>query len=372
MSTVARAPENTDGHGSAPEPTSAVARGRANHADRAGTPGRFRRLLRSNGALVTATLAVLVLAVISTFVGVADVTPVTLMRQVAGGDTAGLQESFHLLSVSRFPRTISVILAGMAMAVAGLIMQQMARNKFVEPSTVGTVESASLGLLAVTVLIPSAPLLGKMGVAAVFAVGGTALFLAVLQKIPLRNALLVPLVGIMLGNVIAAITTFFAYRFNLLQTLNTWMIGDFSGVIKGRYELLWIVAALTLIGYIAADRFTVAGMGQDVSTTLGVNYKRIMALGMTIVALISAVVVVAIGSIPFLGLVVPNIVSLMIGDNMRRSVPWVGVFGAGFVLVCDIVGRVIRYPFEIPVGTVVAVVGAAIFLTMLLRKRARS
>ena len=369
MSTIAHAPENTGG-GSASEPSAAAgATHRSNGAER---PGPFRRVIRSNGALVIAAVAVAILAVISTFVGVADVTPATLIRQVAGGDTAGLQESFHLLSVSRFPRTIAVILAGMAMAVAGLIMQQMARNKFVEPSTVGTVESASLGLLVVTVLIPSAPLLGKMGVAAIFAVGGTALFLAVLQKIPLRNALLVPLVGIMLGNVIAAITTFFAYRYNLLQTLNTWMIGDFSGVIKGRYELLWIVAALTLLGYIAADRFTVAGMGQDVSTTLGVNYKRIMALGMTIVALISAVVVVTIGSIPFLGLVVPNIVSLMIGDNMRRSVPWVGIFGAGFVLICDIAGRVVRYPFEIPVGTVVAVVGAAIFLAMLLRKRARS
>ena len=158
MSTIARAPENTGG-GSAPEPQSAVNPGASNRPDQAGRPGPFRRLLRSNGALVIAVFAVFILAVISTFVGVADVTPATLIRQVAGGDTAGLQESLHLLSVSRFPRTISVILAGMAMAVAGLIMQQMARNKFVEPSTVGTVESASLGLLAVTVLIPSAPLL---------------------------------------------------------------------------------------------------------------------------------------------------------------------------------------------------------------------
>ena len=327
-------------------------------------------LLRRPGpALLAATVLVVLLAVVSTFVGVADVTPAALFRQVAAGDGAGLQESLHYLTVSRVPRTLAVVLAGMALAVAGLIMQQMARNKFVEPSTVGTVEAASLGLLVVTVTIPAAPLMAKMGVAAVFAVAGTALFLAVLRKIPLRNTLLVPLVGIMLGNVIASITSFFGYRFNLLQTLNAWMIGDFSGVIKGRYELLWLVAALTVLGYIAADRFTVAGMGQDVSTTLGVNYQRIMSLGMLIVALISAVVVVSVGSIPFLGLVVPNVVSLFIGDNMRRTVPWVGVFGAGFVLVCDIISRVIRYPFEIPVGTVVAVVGAALFLYLLLRKR---
>lgn len=350
----------------APAPVARAGRRRDTGSRRApGSP----RLRRPGRALLGATAVVVLLAVVSTFVGVADVTPAALVRQAAAGDAAGLQESLHYLTVSRVPRTLAVVLAGMALAVAGLIMQQMARNKFVEPSTVGTVEAASLGLLVVTVAVPAAPLMVKMGVAAVFAVAGTALFLAVLRKIPLRNALLVPLVGIMLGNVIASITTFFGYRFNLLQTLNAWMIGDFSGVIKGRYELLWLVAALTVIGYVAADRFTVAGMGQDVATTLGVNYKRIMSLGMAVVALISAVVVVTIGSIPFLGLVVPNIVSLFIGDNMRRTVPWVGVFGAGFVLACDIVSRVIRYPFEIPVGTVVAVVGAALFLYLLLKKR---
>ena len=73
--------------------------------------------------------------------------------------------------------------------------------------------------------------------------------------------------------------------------------------------------------------------------------------------------------IPFLGLVVPNVVSLMIGDNMRRAVPWVALLGAGFVLACDILGRIIRAPYEIPIGTVVGVIGAGLFLWLLLRKR---
>jgi iron complex transport system permease protein len=210
-----------------------------------------------------------------------------------------------------------------------------------------------------------------MGFASVFAVAGTGLFLLVLQRIPLRNTLLVPLVGIMLGNVISSVTTFFAYRFDLLQSLNAWMLGDFSGVIRGRYELLWIVLALTVVGYVAADRFTVAGMGQEFTTNLGIDYRRVMVLGMTLVALISAVVVVTIGSVPVLGLVVPNLVSMLVGDNVRRTVPWVAVLGAGFVLACDIIARVIRYPYEIPVGTIVAVVGGVLFLALLLRGRHR-
>ncbi|HEX2246171.1 MAG TPA: ABC transporter permease [Arthrobacter sp.] len=317
----------------------------------------------SGGQLAMAGAAVIALAIASMFVGVSDVSLPALL--------AGDQTAWDIFWISRVPRTISVILAGMAMSVAGLIMQLMARNKFVEPSTVGTVESASLGILVVTVAVPGASLLAKMSTATVFAAAGTALFLLVLRRIPLRNTLLVPLVGIMLGGVIAAVTTFFAYRYDLLQTLNSWMIGDFSGVLRGRYELLWIVAVLTLVGYLCADRFTMAGMGQEFSTNLGLNYNRVMTIGLIIVSLISAVVVVNIGSIPFLGLIVPNLVSIIFGDNVRRAVPWVAVFGAGFVLVCDIIGRTIRFPYEIPVGVIVSAIGSAIFLYLLLRKRER-
>jgi iron complex transport system permease protein len=316
---------------------------------------------REYAGLVAAAAVVLALAIASMFVGVSDVSLPALLA----GDPAAVE----IFWVSRVPRTLAVVLAGMAVAVAGLIMQLMARNRFVEPSTVGTVESATLGILVVTVAVPTAPILLRMGVASVFAVLGTALFLAILRRLPTRNTLLIPLVGIMLGGVIGAITTFFAYRYDLLQTLSNWMIGDFSGVLRGRYELLWIVAALMLVGLLAADRFTVAGMGEDFTTNLGLNYNATMRLGLIIVSLISAVVVTTVGAVPFLGLVVPNIVSLLFGDNLRRAVPWTALFGAGFVLVCDIIGRTIRYPYEVPVGMVMAVVGAILFLILILRKR---
>ncbi|RAX49446.1 ABC transporter permease [Arthrobacter sp. AQ5-05] len=314
--------------------------------------------------MIAGTVLVGLLAVVSLFVGVSDVG----LPQLLAGDP----EAWDLVWISRVPRTLAVILAGTAVAVAGLIMQLMVRNRFVEPSTVGTVESATLGILVVTVAFPAAPIMMKMGVASVFALGGTALFLAVLGRLPARNTLLVPIVGIMLGGVIGSVTTFFAYKYDLLQTLSNWMIGDFSGVLRGRYELLWIVAALTLAGYLAADRFTVAGLGADFTTNLGLNHKAIMRLGLVLVSLISAVVVTTVGAVPFLGLIVPNIVSLLFGDNLRRAVPWTALFGAGFVLVCDIIGRTIRFPYEVPVGMVMSVLGATIFLALLLRTRKRN
>lgn len=320
-----------------------------------------RSRTRVPAGLAAAAAVVLALAAGSMFVGVSDVSLPALLA----GDPA-TTETFW---ISRLPRTLAVVLAGMSVAVAGLIMQLMARNRFVEPSTVGTLESATLGILVVTVVAPASPLLVRMAVASAFAVVGTALFLAILRRLPARNTLLVPLVGIMLGGIIGAVTTFFAYRYDLLQTLSNWMVGDFSGVLRGRYELLWIVAILMVLGMLAADRFTVAGMGQDFTTNLGLNYAKTMRLGLVIVSLISAVVVTTVGAVPFLGLVVPNIVSLMVGDNLRRAVPWTALFGAGFVLICDIIGRTIRYPYEVPVGMVMSVVGVILFLALLLRKR---
>ncbi|WP_394247837.1 ABC transporter permease [Arthrobacter pityocampae] len=305
---------------------------------------------------------VLLLALLSLFVGVSDISPADLL--------AGDPDVRQTFLVSRVPRTLAVLLAGTALSISGFILQLMARNRFVEPSTVGTVESATAGILVATLVLPGTPILGKMLVAALFAMAGTALFLAVLRRIPLRNTLIVPLVGIMLGGVISSVTTFFAYRFDLLQTLNTWMIGDFSGLVRGRYELLWIVAALAVVGYLCADRFTVAGMGEEFTTNLGLDYRRTMNLGLVLVSLISAVVVVVVGAIPFLGLIVPNLVSLLIGDNVRRAVPWIAVLGAGFVLACDILGRIIRFPFEIPVGVIVSVIGSILFIVLLVRRNA--
>lgn len=315
--------------------------------------------------LALATLLTLLLALVSLFIGVGQVSWSGLFAP--GPEDLAVQ----LLLVSRIPRTLAIILAGMALGVAGLIMQMLARNRFVEPSTAGTAESASLGLLAVMVLAPEMPILGKMMVAAAFALAGTVLFLQVLHRIPLRSVLVVPLVGLMLGAVIDSMTTFIAYRVDLLQSVNAWTAGDFSGVLEGRYELLWVAFALTIAAYVAADRFTLAGMGEDFTTNLGLKYRRILAAGLAIVAMVTATVVVTVGMIPFLGLIVPNLVSMVMGDNARRSIPWIAISGAAFLLACDIIGRLVRYPYEIPVGVVVGVVGAALFLHLLLRRHAR-
>lgn len=315
--------------------------------------------------LVAATLVVLALTVVSVTVGVFDLSWRGLL---AGGEE---RLNALVLLASRIPRTLAVLLVGMSMGVAGLLMQLLSRNRFVSPSTAGTVESASLGILVTMLLTPNAPVMVKMLIAAAFALAGTALLMLIIRRTPLRSPLVVPLIGLMLGGVIGAATTFIAYRYNLLQSLASWTTGDFSRVLRGRYELLWISGALTAVAYFAADRFTVAGMGESFTKNLGIDYRKVMVLGLVIVSLVTAVNVVTVGAVPFIGLVVPNVVSLLVGDNVRRAIPWIAVFGAGFVLACDLLGRTLRYPYEVPVGTVIGVVGAALFLFLLFRRSSR-
>lgn len=312
--------------------------------------------------LALSVLGIVVLAAVSLFVGVADVSPVALFA--ADGDG----QAMLVLLASRIPRTAALILAGTGMAVAGLLMQMLARNKFVEPTTAGTAEAAVLGVLVLTLAAPGLPVFARMVAAAVFALGGTGLFLLILRRVPLRSPLVVPLIGIMLGGVITSATVFLAYRFDMMQSLAAWTHGDFSGVLRGRYELLWLALGLTVAAYLAADRFTVAGMGQAFTTNLGLRHGRVVALGLVIVSTVSAVVVVTCGVIPFLGLIVPNVVSLALGDNLRRSLPYVALLGAGFVLACDIAGRLVMRPYEVPIGTMMGIVGSALFLVLLLRK----
>ena len=244
-------------------------------------------------------------------------------------------------------------------------MQLLTRNRFVEPGTTGATDAAALALLVVLLTTPGMPLWGKAIAASIGALAGVLGFLALARRIPSRSSVLVPIVGTLYGGVIGAVTTFIAYRVDVLQELMSWSVGDFSGILRGRYEILFFAAAAAALAWIAADRFTVAGLGDDAARGLGLDTRRVLGLGVVIIALVTGILMVVTGAIPFLGLIVPNIVSRMIGDNMRRAVPLVALLGAALVLLCDIIGRVVRFPFELPISIVMGVVGGVVFLWLL-------
>lgn len=301
-----------------------------------------------------------ILAIASLFVGVGQLNIQGLL--------AGEAQQWQLFWLSRIPRLASIVIAGMSLSVAGLIMQQLTQNKFVEPTTAGTMEAAKFGVLVSMLLFTSAAPLVKAGVAFVFAFVGTLIFMQILKRVKQKNSIFIPLVGIMFGNIISAITTFFAYRFDIVQNVNSFMQGDFSLIVSGQYELIYLSIPLLVVAFLFANRFTVAGMGESFARNLGANYQKIVNGGLLLVSILSAVVLLSAGSIPFLGLVVPNLVALYRGDHLRKSLWDIMLLGASFVLACDMIGRIIIYPYELPISMVVGVIGSGIFLYLILRR----
>jgi len=305
--------------------------------------------------------ALIILSAISIFIGVSNVSPLDLF------DLSN--EQIHILLVSRLPRLASILIAGASISVCGLIMQQLSRNKFVSPTTAGTMDAARLGILVSLMLFTTKSPLVKMCVAFIFALLGTFIFMKILEKIKFKDAIFIPLVGLMFGNIISSIATFIAYRFDLIQNMSSWLLGDFSTIVGGQYELMYVSVPLLIIAYMFANKFTIAGLGEDFAKNLGLNYRTVVNIGLVIVALVTSSVILTVGTIPFLGLIIPNIVSIYQGDHLRKSIIHTAVLGALFVLLCDIFGRLIIYPYEIPISLTVGVIGSGIFIYLLLRSR---
>lgn len=300
-------------------------------------------------------IAVITLGIISLFTGVYDIL--------------GQEDGTKMFFITRVPRTAALMLTGAAMAMSGLVMQLITQNRLVEPTTTGTIEWAGLGLIFVYLVFPAPTLIQRMSGAIIFSFIGTMTFFLFLRKIKLRSSLIVPIIGMMLGAVISAISTFIGLAFQMTQNVESWFVGSFAPVQIGRYEYLWLIVIVSVLIFIYADRLTLAGLGEDVTTSLGVNYNKIVILGTGLISLAVGIVAAVIGNLPFLGLIVPNIVSMYRGDDLRSNLPWVCVLGMGTITICDIVSRTIIKPFEVPVSLILGTVGSVVFITVLLRKR---
>ncbi|MCA0981113.1 ABC transporter permease [Exiguobacterium aestuarii] len=305
-------------------------------------------------SFVFTAIIVLGLAVLSLFTGVYDLSRT---------------DGFDMFWITRVPRTVALMLTGAAMAMAGLVMQLITQNRLVEPTTTGTLEWAGLGLLTVYLLVPAPSLMMRMTGAIVFSFIGTMVFFWFLRSVKLRSSLIVPIIGLMLGAVISAISTFLGLFFRASQAIEGWFVGSFASVQVGRYEYLWVIIIVTVLIFLLANRLTLAGLGEDIATSLGVNYNQLMMIATGLIALSVGVVATVIGNLPFLGLIVPNLVSMFRGDDLRSNLPWVCLVGMGAILVSDLISRTIIMPFELPVSLILGTVGAFVFIMILLRQR---
>lgn len=299
-------------------------------------------------------------SVASLFVGVLDME----LGAIIAGDT----DQLRLLIVSRLPRLLAILCTGAGMSTAGLIMQQLCMNKFVSPTTGATIQSAQLGVLIALVALPTLGLWGRALLAFATATLGTWVFVWFIQKVQFKDTVMVPLVGIMFGNVVGGVTNFLAYRFELTQALSTWTVGHFSLVLQGRYELVWLAVPLVALAFVFANHFNIVGMGKGFAQNLGVPYGLVLFCGLTIASTITAAVVVTVGSISYIGLIVPNIVAMFKGDRIRGTLADTALFGSLFVLACDVVARTVIAPYELPIELIVGIIGSLLFVALLLHR----
>ena len=307
----------------------------------------------NNKNIIFLIIILVILSIVSLLTGVQKFT---LENLLLGKET-------QLLIISRIPRLVSILVTGASLGIAGIIVQTISSNKFVSPSTIGTMDWAKFGIMISLIFLGDKSTLLKMTVAFIFALFGTMLFMKVLSKMKIKNVVMIPLIGIMLGNVVNSITGFVAYKFDLIQNIGSWMQGNFALVVKGRYELIYIGIPFLVLAYIYTDKFTIVGIGKDFSANLGLNREKITFIGLIIVSVITASIVVT-----YVGLIIPNIVSIYKGDNMKKSLPDTAILGALFVLICDIAGRIVMYPYEVSISVIMSIVGSLIFLILIFRR----
>ncbi|EAK4357098.1 ABC transporter permease [Campylobacter coli] len=317
----------------------------------------FKHLFSLNILLIL----LVVFGIISLFIGVIRIN----LDDIFSLSTTQLE----IILLTRIPRLIAILLTGMSLSICGLIMQQLTQNKFVSPTTAGTMDCAKFGILISLIFFTGASFFTQALIASIFALLDSFIFIQILRKIKLKDVIFVPLIGLMFGGIINAITTFFAYALNYIQNIQGWLQGSMANVMQGNYELLYISLPLFILAYFLAHKITIAGIGEDLALNLGVSYNTILFLGLIIVSIITSVVIVSIGVIPFLGLIIPNLVAIYRGDNLKKNLIYIALCGALFLLICDIISRLVIFPFEMPLSITTGVLGSLIFIFLLLKRK---
>lgn len=286
---------------------------------------------------------------------------------------SGLQQGdpnhWLVLVKVRLPRTISLIFAGGIISLCGKIMQHMMQNKFVASESIGLSDSARLGILLVMLFLPNASNLIRTTAAFVFAYAGVLFFLFLSQFLPKKDPMMLPLTGVMFGNIIGAISSFLAYRFQLVQNVSSWLQGNFATIMAGQYELLYLTIPVFGLLYFLAYEITIAGLGESAAKSLGINYLYLRFAVFALVAFASSVVLLTVGQIPFLGIVIPNMIGMVFGDHLKNNLLLISFAGSAFLLLCDVLARIVIAPYEMPVSVVAGVLGGCCFLILLLGRK---
>jgi iron complex transport system permease protein len=327
---------------------------------------RLALTLAGFGALAAAT------CVLAPLVGSTEISLARVFdRSIPFADNVDAQIFF----VARMPRVLAGACVGATLAAAGVVFQAMLRNPLATPFTLGVSAGASLGAM-LTIVFGAALAIGPFSPVPLASLAGAAIAAAIVYRLATMQGRAIStsvllLAGVTLNSFFSALIMFVQYIADFAQVYRAtrWLMGDLD---VGSFQP--IVAALPLMAMAFAlfaflpSSLNLLSVGADLAATRGVDVRRTQRLAFVSASLATAAAVSLAGPIGFIGIVVPHLVRLIVGVDHRIVLPASALFGAAFLVACDVVARTVIAPIEVPVGVVTALLGGPFFLWLLVRR----
>jgi len=278
----------------------------------------------------------------------------------------------------RLPRSLLALLAGAALAVSGAVMQSVLRNPLASSYTLGVSSGASLGACLVFLYGLVIPLVGNLTLPlAGFVFGLVTILLAVATASRIDGQMennTIILVGMVFSLFVSAITTLLmALSRETLQRLVLWQMGSFA---MRDWQAVQILAPIAVAGIVLLLRYhrelDMMTFGEEQALTMGVATRQVKWVLLVTTAAITGSVVAFAGVIGFVDLVAPHVVRRLFGSSHRLVLPMSAVLGGAFMVICDLIARIVVAPVELPVGAVTAIIGAPFFTYIFFQRRAKA
>lgn len=306
-------------------------------------------------------------ALLSLCLGAVFVAPKDILAVLSGRPAGWVQTQIVLYA--RLPRTCGCLLAGMALAVSGSVIQNILHNPLAAPNIIGVNSGAGLLVVLCNALLPSAvelvPLAAFLG-----ALLGVLLVLFIAERTGAARITLV-LAGVAVSSIFSAgIDAVVTFVPDALNGYSDFRIGGLTNLSMDRITpAFWVILTAMALVFSLAGEMDVLLLGMDTAQSLGLSVRPLRILLLALAAALAGAAVSFSGLLGFVGLIVPHIMRRLAGEESRRLLPACALGGAAFLTICDLLGRVICAPYELPVGIVLSLVGGPFFIWMLLRQR---
>ena len=302
-------------------------------------------------------------------------TPISLSRVFDRSIPFADNVDAQIFFVARMPRVLAGAVVGAALASAGVVLQALLRNPLATPFTLGVSAGAALGAI-LAISFGAAATLGPFSPVPLASLAGAFLAAAVVYAMATRpgramSTSVLLLAGVTLNSFFSALILFVQYMADFTEAYRTlrWMMGDLDvGSFEPILGALPLIAGAFLVFAALPSSLNLLSVGSDIAATRGVDVARTQRLAFISAALATSAAVSLAGPIGFVGIVVPHLVRLLTGVDHRIVLPASALFGASFLVACDLVARTVLAPVEVPVGIITATLGGPFFLWLLLRR----